>query len=146
MPYMDAIRFIGCSFGFEMMNDFKFTNGLETNMSLAGKSIVAPCYVSLPEALAIPVETFVFENPKKRIFGGIFFRTNHKRKTWKSFFPSNLARLADLSQRKTCISTFVNGRCSILLCENMRENHDFSVIIDFWCVGLNNHAIFLIFG
>ena len=104
------------------------------------------CYVSLPEALAIPVETFVFENPKKRILRGIFFSTNHKRKTRKSFFPSNFARLADLSQRKTCISTFVNGRCSILLCENMWENHDFSVIIDFWRVGLNNHAIFLIFG
>jgi len=58
------------------------------------------CYVSLPEALAIPVESFVFENPQKRILGGIFFRTNHKRKTWKSFFPSNLARLADLSQRE----------------------------------------------
>ena len=28
----------------------------------------------------------------------------------------------------------------------MRENHDFSVIIDFWRVGLNNHAIFFIFG
>ena len=30
------------------------------------------CYVSLPEALAIPVETFVFENRKKRILRGIF--------------------------------------------------------------------------
>lgn len=92
------------------------------------------CYVSLPEALAIPVETFVFENPETPDFEGHLFSTNPKRKARKSFFPSNFARLADLSQRKACISTFVNGRCAILLCENMRENHDFSVIIDFWRV------------
>lgn len=45
MPHMDAIGFIGCSFGFEMMNDFKFTNGLETNVSLAGKSMVPRWYL-----------------------------------------------------------------------------------------------------
>lgn len=34
MPYMDAIGFIGCSFGFEMMNDSNLTKGLETTHAL----------------------------------------------------------------------------------------------------------------
>ena len=65
------------------------------------------------------VETFVFwESPKTDFAGdfeGHFSPTNHKRKTSKSFLPSNLARLADLSERKTWISTRLNGGSSIFL-------------------------------
>lgn len=45
MPRMDSTGFIGYSFGFEMMNDFKFTNRLGTNMSLAGKATVPRRYL-----------------------------------------------------------------------------------------------------